>query len=131
MISEDIVRVHVENANDLKVQKTEEKEPEHVTFATFVVANGIPGINLIEQIAEEDILRKEISILAIDQPVVVCHTYNQASNAANQVASVPFPQGAYLPIATALTLNTTARMWVVATSATQTRVSVSITRRDR
>lgn len=131
MISEDIVRVHVENAQDLKVQKTEEQEPEHVTFTTFVVANGVSGINLIEQVAEEDPLRKEVSILAIDSPVVVCHSYAQASNPANQVASVPFPQGAYLPINTALTLNTTARIWVVATVNTASRVGVSITRRDK
>lgn len=128
--SEDIIRVHVENTQDLKVERTEEKEPEHVTFATFVVANGIGGINLIEQVAEEDPLRKEISILAIDSPIVVCHSYAQASNPANQVTNVPFPQGAYLPVGVALTLNTTARMWVVATAATASRVGISITRRD-
>ena len=127
-LSEEVVRVHLENASDINVQRTEEKEPEFFTFATVVVASA-GSFNLFEQVCMLDPLRKEVSILAVDSPVVVCHTVAQAVNPANQIASVPFPQGAYLPVGVSLTLGGTGPVWVAATVATASRVSVAQSRR--
>ena len=128
-LSEEVVRVHLENASDIQVvTRTEEKEPEYFSFATVIVANG-GSFNLIEQVCALDLLRKEISFIAVDSPVVVCHSIAQAMNPANQVANVPFPQGAFLPVGTSLTLGGTGPIWVVATVATASRVSVAQSRR--
>jgi hypothetical protein len=125
------VRVHITNPEDLTVVRTEEKEPEHFIFSTFVVAAGLTGYNVVEMILPEDPLRKDASILACDSPVVVCHSMSQASQVANQVAGVPYPQGAYLPAGFSVTISGTARVYVTATAGTASRVSVVTNRRGR
>jgi hypothetical protein len=128
-ISEDVVRVHLENPQDINVQRTEEREPEHFVFSTVVIAFGVPGLNPYEQVLAEDPLRKDWSILAIDAPIVICNK-SQISDKANQVAGVPFPQGAYVPQGGAVTGTGTAQIFAVATSATPCRVSVYVNRRS-
>jgi hypothetical protein len=129
-ISDGVVRVHLENPEEISVQKTEEKEPEHFTFYTVVVAAGVTGYNLSEQVLPEDPLRKDWSILACDAPVVLCNKA-QVNDKANQVTGVPYPQGGYLPQNASVSSTGTAQLFVVATSATPSRVSVFVNRRDR
>lgn len=127
--SEDVIRVHVENADDIKTVKTQESEPEHFNLSTVIVALNTVGYNNFEPVLMEDPLRKDASILSVDNPVVLCHSVAQAMNAANQVAGVPYPQGSYLPAGTSLTLTGKGRMWVAATSASPSRLSVFVNRR--
>jgi len=129
-ISEDVVRVHLENPQDISVQRTEEHEPEHFVFSTVAVAFGTTGYDNFEQVLALDPLRKDASILAVDNPVVVCHSHQQLTDPANQVSGVPFPQGAYLPAGSSLTVTGTGPCWVVATVAAASRVSVFINRRN-
>lgn len=126
-ISEDVVRVHLENPQEINVQRTEEKEPEHFVFSTVIVAGG-PAANTYEQVLAEDPLRKDFSILAIDNPVVICNKA-QVGNPANQVAGVPFPQGAYLPAGSSFSGTGTAQIYVVATVAATSRVALFVNRR--
>jgi hypothetical protein len=128
-ISEDVVRVHLENPNDIAIQRTEEKEPEHFVFSTVVVASATNGINPFEQVFALDPLRKDFSISAVDNPVVICHTAAQLSDKNNQAAGVPFPQGAYLAAGQSFTGTGTGRLWVVATVAGASRVSIFENRR--
>jgi hypothetical protein len=129
MISDDVIRVHVENAEELRALPTEELEPEHAIFQTVVVANAA-GYDKYTQILAEDPLRKDWSIYSVDQAIVICHSAAQANAAANQVASVINPPvGAYLGAGSALTLTGRSAVWIAATSATPTRVSVAINRR--
>lgn len=129
MISEDVVRVHVENADDLRVQKTEEHEPEHFAFTTRVIGNAA-GYDLYTQLLAEDPRRKDFSILTVDAPIVLCHSAAQANAASNIVATTAQPpQGAYIPAGTSFTFTGTGAVWIAATSATPTRVSVAANRR--
>jgi hypothetical protein len=121
------IRVRLMNPEDIAVTRTEEKEPEHFQLYTVVVANAT-GYDLFAQVLPEDPLRKDWSILAVDAPVVVCNKA-QVNDKANQVSGVPFPQGGYLPQGGAITGTGTAQAFVVATSATPTRVSVFVNRR--
>lgn len=127
--SEGVVRVHLENPEDIHVQKTEEKEPEHFVFSTVVVAHGVAGYNNYEQVLPEDPLRKDWSILAVDAAVVICNKA-QLNDPANQVAAVPFPQGGLLPQNASISGTGTAQIFAVATSATPCRVSVFVNRRS-
>jgi hypothetical protein len=127
-ITDSIVRVHLENPEAIKIQRTEEKEPEHFQFSTVVVAYNTPGYNNYEPVLPLDPLRKDWSILAVDGPVVVCNKA-QVNDKANQVAGVPFPQGGYLAQGGSITGTGTAEAFVVATSATPVRVSVFVNRR--
>ena len=129
IISEDIVRVHLENPGDIAIQRTEEKEPEHFVFSTVVVGFGISGYNNYEQVLAEDPLRKDFSILSLDNPVVICNKA-QVNDKANQVAGVPFPQGALLPAGSSFTGTGTAQIFVVATTGSPSRVSVFVNRRN-
>jgi hypothetical protein len=129
-ISEDVVRVHLENPNDIAIQRTEEKEPEHFVFSTVAVAFNTTGYNNFEQVLALDPLRKDASILAVDNAVVVCHSHQQMTDPANQVAGVPFPQGAYLPAGSSLTVAGTGPCWVVATVASASRISIAVNRRE-
>jgi hypothetical protein len=131
-IADGTVPVHIMNFEDGKIEKTEEIEPEHfvcVTFALGAPSSSNPGAN-IANILEQDPQRKEAEIIVNDNPVVLCHTFRQTQDPANQVATIPFPNGSYLPIGTSVTIKGTGPIWVVATTvATPTRVSVIINRR--
>ena len=132
MISEDVVRVHLENPQDINVQRTEEHEPEHMVFSTVVVQGGQvyggPGLNPYEQVLPEDPLRKDWSILAVDAPIVLCNK-SQVNDKANQVAAVPFPQGAYVPQNVAISSTGTAQVFAVATTNAACRISIFVNRR--
>jgi len=127
------IPVRVMNAEDLRPPViTEEAEPEHFTCTTFVLqaatANN-PDANLAD-VLKLDPQRKDATIMAIDNAVVVCHTYRQTKDPANQVAGVPFPNGSYLPAGAAIAVSGTGPLWVVATTvASNSRVSVAINRR--
>jgi hypothetical protein len=130
-ITEQVVRVHLENADDINVRKTEEHEPEHFVFTTVVVAFNVNGYNNSEQVLALDLLRKDASILSVDQPVVICHSHSQMTDPANQVGGVPYPQGAYLPAGSSLTFSGTGPMWVVATVNQPSRISIAVNRRAK
>jgi hypothetical protein len=125
----DAIPVHLMNPEDINVQKTQEHEPEHFVFSTVIVAFNTVGYNNFEQVLALDPLRKDASILAVDQAVVVCHSHQQMTDPANQVAGVPFPQGAYLPAGSSLTVTGTGPCWVVATVAAASRVALFVNRR--
>lgn len=136
MLSEDIIRVHLENPQDILLMPprvTEEKEPEHFVFGTYVIANAT-GYDLYKQLLPEDPLRKDWSVMTVDQPIVLCHSANQAASYAGQVANaassvtVP-PTGAFIPAGSAFTFTGTGAVWIAATSATPTRVSYAANRR--
>jgi hypothetical protein len=122
------IGVRLMNPEDIAVTRTEEKEPEHFQFYTVVVAFGVTGYNNFEQVLPEDPLRKDWSIVTWDAPVVICNKA-QVNDKANQVSGVPFPQGGLLQQGSAVTGTGTAQAFVVATSATPTRVSVFVNRR--
>jgi hypothetical protein len=129
MMDADAVKVHVTNADDFSIQKVEEREPEHFVFSTVVVAFNLPGYNNYEQALPEDPLRKDFSILSLDNPVVIC-TKAQLTDTANQKPGVPFPQGGLLPAGTSVTGTGTAQIFVVATTGAASRVSLFVNRRN-
>ena len=129
-MSEDVIRVHLENPGDIAIQQTEEKEPEHFVFSTVVVAYNTTGYNNFEQVAAQDPLRKEFTITAVDNPVVLCHSHQQLTDPANQVLGVPYPQGALLVAGQSFDLTGTGPAWVVATVGAASRVSIAVNRRN-
>ena len=129
-ITEEVVRVHLENPEDINVQKTEEHEPEHFVFSTVAVAFNTTGYNNFEQVVALDPLRKDWSITVLDNPVVLCHSHQQMTDPANQVSGLPFPQGAMLPAGQSFTFTGTGPAWVVATVAAASRVSIAVNRRN-
>lgn len=103
--------------------------PQHVSCTTVIVATGADGG--VEQILPQDPLRVRAQIIVSDMPVVLCHSRPQAGSTSNQVASVPNPSGAYLPVATSpVAIQGTQPMYVAATSATPARVTVIAERRS-
>ena len=128
-LSEDVIRVHIENADDVKSVSTVEKEPEHFAFGTRVIANAA-GYDKFTLLLNEDPQRKDWSITTIDQAIVMCHSAAQANSASNQVAStVSPPDGALINAGGAFTFVGTGPVWIAATSATPTRVSYAVNRR--
>lgn len=129
-VSDDVIRVHLENPEDVRPGNVEEREPEHFVFSTVAVAFNTAGYNNSEQLLAEDPLRKDFSVLSVDNPVVICHSASQLTDPANQVANTPYPQGALVPAGVSVTGTGTGRVWVVATTAQPSRVSVFINRRN-
>jgi len=126
------VHVHVTNFEDGRIEKTEEIEPEHFVAVTFQLSAPVANNQNanIANILEQDPQRKEAEVYVNDNPIVLCHTYRQTQDPANQVATVPFPNGAYLPAGASITIKGSGPMWAVATTvATATRVAVIINRR--
>lgn len=111
---------------------------QHLTTFTVVVATGTSGaigaggagMTGVDQLLPEDPLRVRATVWASDNPVVLCHSIQQAADKSNQVASVPNPNGTYLPVALPVVLSGTAQMFVAATTSTAARVSVVVERRS-
>ena len=85
--------------------------------------------NPVVQLLPRDYDRLEARVLTADEPVVLAQTREMAEAPNNQVTAVPAPVGAYLPAGLDRTLRSCDELWVAATSATPTRVSVSVSRR--
>jgi hypothetical protein len=128
-----VVNVHITNADDIAVTHTEETEPEHFVCSTYVVSSaGVAqgtGNPPNQRVLSLDPMRKSATIQAIDNPVIVCHSTSQLTSPQNQVANVPFPEGYYLSAGASLSIDGTGQLWVVATVAAATRVSVAENRR--
>lgn len=122
--TEDVVRVHIENPEDLRTVRTEEREPEHFVFSTITLS---PGQTINNQLLMLDAMRKSASILPIDAPLVLCHSAAQAASIANQNAAFTDPDGAYLPQGTPASLTGTGAVWGAVQ--VQNRISVIINRR--
>jgi hypothetical protein len=93
---------------------------------TMVVSTGT---NAVIQLLPRDYDRLEARILTVDEPVVLAQSREMAEAPANQVTSVPSPVGSYLPAGLDRVLRNCDEVWVAATSATPTRVSVAVSRR--
>lgn len=122
--TDDIVRVHIENPDDIKTVRTEEHEPEHFVFSTFTLT---PGQTINSELLMLDPMRKGASILPIDAPIVLCHSAATAASIANQNAAFSDPDGAYIPQLNSVSLTGTGPVWGACQTAT--RVSVIINRR--
>jgi hypothetical protein len=96
------------------------------THFTMVVSTGV---NPVDQLLGRDYDRVEARVLSADEPVVLAQSREMAENAANQAANVPFPVGSYLPAGLDRPIVNCDELWVAATSATPTRVSVIVSRR--
>jgi hypothetical protein len=131
--SDEHVSVHVENFDDFPTHKTEEVEPEHFVFSTYVVQGGTtnqgPGNPPYQLILALDPQRKDAAITSPDAAIVICHSYAQAQSIANQVAGIPNPEGFYVPAGGSISLEGTGRAIAVATLNTPARVCVAINRR--
>jgi hypothetical protein len=132
----DVVHVHVDNSDEFQpVAKTQEVEPEHFVTRTITLPQPSAGVGggqtntAVQQVCANDPLRKSVAILIIDSPMILCGTYAQAQDPLNQVASVPNPQGGYIPAGGSAALDGTGPLWICSTVSTPSRVTIIETRR--
>lgn len=105
---------------------TVETVPQHLTCSTVVLTSDQP----VAQLLELDHLRVGAQVSALDNDVVVCHSYQQAMDAANQVSTLDMPNGFVVAKGVpATSLRTTQQLWVV-TGTYPSRVSVVAERRS-
>jgi hypothetical protein len=96
------------------------------TYVTVVVSTTINPVALV---LPYDPMRQYAYLYSVDQDIVIATTKEQAESSANQVSSVPGPQGGYLPKTTwTPPIRHNDPVWVAATSSTPTRVTVLIER---
>jgi hypothetical protein len=95
------------------------------TFKTIVLSSANP----YRMALPEDNTRRVARIIAIDNPVVMCQSENQAQDPANQVTDVPQPNGGYIPTGLVVPVTCTSVLFLAATTtASVSRVFVSIER---
>lgn len=113
------VRVHVTNP-----VATTTADVQFGTYETIV----LPGSGNL-QILPRDPLRQYAYIVSIDQDVVLTTTLEAAQASVNQVASVPFPSGAYLPkLSWTPAIRHNDPVYAANTSATVTRITILVER---
>ncbi|HXC83877.1 MAG TPA: hypothetical protein VNV62_18670 [Trebonia sp.] len=94
---------------------------------TMVVSTAV---NPVVQLLPRDYDRLEARILTIDEPVVLATSREMAESPANAVNAAGLPAvGSVLPVGIDRVRRNCDEVWVAATSATPTRVSVSVSRR--
>jgi hypothetical protein len=95
------------------------------TFKTVVLSAANP----YKMALPEDNTRRVARIIAIDNPVVLCHSESQAQDPANEVTDVPAPNGGYIPTGIVVPVTCHSVVFVAATTtASESRVFVSIER---
>jgi hypothetical protein len=100
--------------------------PEQAVYFTVVLTAGQPVQNLLPR----DPDRLQATIIALDNPVVIAESLAKAESVANQTASVPAPQGGFLPVGIRLPVRHTKEAYVAATTtATNSRVFVLVEKR--
>jgi hypothetical protein len=111
----------------LSVLPTKAEGADSGTFKTVVLTANNP----YKMALPEDNTRRKATIIAIDNPVVLCQAEEQAQYPSNQVALVPFPNGGYLPINVPVTVTSHTVVFVAATTtATASRIFVALERDD-
>jgi hypothetical protein len=131
------VKAFIVNHEDMKVEKTQEVEPEHFICHTFtlVLPENIAGSSAFEtqqhilDILELDPMRKDAAIQSLDNPIVICHSKAQAQSSRNQDAGLPEPDGIPLAAGQTLAVTGTGALWAVANVTGNSRVSVITNRR--
>lgn len=115
--------IQVEVVNAIATTTDADQSGSYSTFVTSTTSNPVLLI------APYDPFRQYAYIYSADEPVVISTVKEQAEAAANQTASVPNPQGAYLPAGTwTPAIRHNDAIYVAATSSTATRVTVMIER---
>jgi hypothetical protein len=95
------------------------------TFKTVVLS----AANTYKMALPEDNTRRVARIIAIDNPVVLCHSESQAQDPSNEVTDTPQPNGGYIPTGVAVAVTCHSVVFVAATTtASESRVFVSIER---
>lgn len=95
------------------------------------------AVNPVDQLAGRDYDRLEARIMAVGQPVVICHTKENAENVAaaaaaaggiSLTAGAPLP-GGWLPAGSERTLRNGDEIWIAATAAAGGMVVLTVSRR--
>ena len=95
------------------------------TYKTVVLSSANP----YRMALPEDNTRRVARIIAIDNPVILCHSENQAQDANNEVTDTPAPNGGYIPTGVVIPVTCHSVVFVAATTtATESRVFISIER---
>jgi hypothetical protein len=95
------------------------------TFKTVVLSAANP----YKMGLPEDNTRRVARIIAVDNPVILCHSESMAQDAANEVTNVPAPNGGYIPVNLVVPVTCQSAVFLAATTtATESRVFVSIER---
>ena len=102
--------------------------PQHSSAYTLVLTATQP----VQQICDLDPLRHQITLCAVDHDIVLCHSLQQAQDAANQATNIPNPNGFVITNAAGfppfLRIESTGPLWVVGNSF-PSRVSAFVERR--
>lgn len=107
---------------DGDVVKVDVISPEVISARTFVVSTSL---NPVLRVLGFDGNRKRATIMTLDQPVVVSASLAGASDPQNASNAAGLPaSGFVLPVNVPLVVQARGELYVAATSATATRVSV-------
>jgi hypothetical protein len=103
--------------------KVQLRIPEVASASTVVVA-AAAGYNSTQRLTGEDGQRYWATVMTLDEPVVLCFSEAAAHDPRNAGNSAGMTAGGFaLPVNTPLPIQTSAEIWVAATSSTPTRVS--------
>lgn len=87
------------------------------------------AVNAVQQLLPRDYDRIEAKILSTTQPVILAQSKEMAESPGNSAATITQPSGSYLPSGLDRTIRNCDEVWVAATAATTTLVSVIVSRR--
>lgn len=105
------VRVHIAGS-DLVAAVAKERPP-RLAIATHTIS--LSATNPILALCGHEPNRTLVQLLVLDNPVVICDSYGQATSAANTSAALLNPEGSVLPVSTNLyDIPTTDELWVTA-----------------
>jgi hypothetical protein len=109
---------------DMQPVPVDSVRPNTGVYNTVVIQPGA-----IRELLPQDPTRRTAFLMSIDQDIVLAANKDLAGNAQNQVASVPYPVGGYLPKLTLLPLTNRGLLWAANTSTSvATRVTVIVER---
>ena len=104
--------------------RTQLRVPEVASATTIVVATGAANTAAVQRLAGTDGQRYKAVVMTLDEAVIVCFSRAAAEDPRNASNAAGMSAGGFvLPVNVPLPVDTTAEVWVAATSSTATRVS--------
>jgi hypothetical protein len=124
------VKVHVTNVVDTNESANVASPTFDIPYTVVVQAGQTDPTMAVRELVPLDLLRISFTVIALDSPVIIARSIEEAQSPANTQTATPYPVGALLSPSYKLQLIGNNQLWVAATVNTSSRVLVVVERAE-
>jgi hypothetical protein len=124
------IKVHITNVVDTNESANVSSPTFDIPYTVVVQAGQSDPTMAVRELVPADLLRINFTVIALDSPVIIARSIEEAQSPANTQTATPYPVGALLNPSYKLQLLGNNQLWVAATVNTSSRVLVVVERAE-